>query len=68
MGETTLLIQKRIRHWRTTIAGIVCWLAPVALLIWPDQAAQITAIAFAVTGTGLIAAPDSKNTDKPPLT
>jgi len=63
MGETTTIIRRRLHHWRTTVAGLCIWLAGPAMLIWPQYAAKISAVAFALAGTGLIAAPDSQNTD-----
>jgi len=65
--STTLLIRRRLHHWRTTVAGIVTILAPVALILWPEHAVKITAAAFAFCGGGLTAAADSKNTDKSPV-
>lgn len=59
MGETTEIIRKRIRHTKTTLAGIATILGPVAVALWPAHAGTITAITSALTGMGLIAAADA---------
>jgi hypothetical protein len=62
--STTVIIRRRLRHWRTTLAGVVGMLGPIAALIWPEYALKILSISSAINGAGLVAAPDSKNTDK----
>ncbi len=66
MGETTQIIQRRIRHWKTTIAGIALILAPVAGAIWPEYASKITNAAFLLAGGGFIAAADAQRPPMPP--
>lgn len=61
MGETTTIIRKRIRHWKTTVAGVACFLAPVAAIIWPEYAAKINSVAMLLAGAGFIAAADAKH-------
>ena len=63
MGSTTILIRRRIRHWKTTAAGVATLLGPIALSLWPEHSTAITNAVFAITGAGLISAADS---DKPP--
>ena len=62
MGETTQIL-RRIRHWKTTLTGVALIASPLALSIWPDQAALIAKITVALTGAGFIAAADSKPTE-----
>jgi peptidoglycan/LPS O-acetylase OafA/YrhL len=64
-GHTTEIIRRRIRHWRTTLAGLACLLAPLAVAVWPQHADRIYAAAAALGGAGLIAAADAKK-EKPP--
>jgi hypothetical protein len=66
MGETTQIIQRRIRHWKTTIAGISLILAPVAGALWPEYAAKITQAALLLAGGGFIAAADAQRPPTPP--
>jgi len=66
MSETTIMIKRRIRHWKTTVAGVLAFLAPVACIIWPEYAGKIRDAALMIAGGGLIAAPDAKNTDPNP--
>ena len=68
MGETTLLIQRRMRHWKTTLTGLACLLAPVAAAVWPEYAPKITAGVSALAGLGFIAAADASKTAPPPPT
>ena len=60
MGETTELIQKRIRHTKTTMAnmaGIVC---PILALVFPQHTVAILTIDCALNSMGNIAAADAK--------
>lgn len=59
MGETTELIRKRIRHTKTTLAGIATILGPIAATLWPEHAGKIMLATSALTGAGLIAAADA---------
>ncbi len=64
MGETTVLIQKRIRHWKTTAAGIAGIVCPIiALFCPPDIALKILSASAALSGAGLIAAADAKSNE-----
>ncbi len=58
--STTVIIRRRIRHFKTTTCGIVTFLAPIAMAIWPKHAMIFAGIASAVTGAGLISAADAK--------
>jgi hypothetical protein len=65
MGETTVMIQRRIRHWKTSIAGIALLLAPVAAAIWPAHADKIHNAALALGGLGLVSAADAQKQSSP---
>ena len=56
---TTEIIRRRIRHWKTTVAGIATIASPVLVSIWPEHASTITAACAGLTGAGLIAAADA---------
>jgi hypothetical protein len=60
MGDTTEIIQKRIRHWKTTLVGVASLVAPIALSIWPQHSQQIIAAMMAINGVGFMAAADAK--------
>jgi hypothetical protein len=61
MGETTELIHKRIRHWKTTLAGVAGIVCPiVSLFVPPEYATKVLAAGCMLSGTGLIAAADAK--------
>jgi hypothetical protein len=61
MGETTEILHRRVRHWRTTAAGVASIVAPViALFCPPDLAIKVLAAASALAGSGLIAAADAR--------
>ena len=62
MSETTQIIRRRIRHWRTSLAGVAILAAPIALAIWPEQAPVIHRIVDALIGLGLISAADAART------
>jgi hypothetical protein len=65
MGETTEIIRRRVRHWKTTLAGVALMSAPVAVAIWPEHTALIQNIVAGLAGAGLMAAADaSPKTDK----
>ncbi len=65
-GNTTEIIQRRIRHWKTTAAGIACIVAPlVAIFCPPEIAVKVLAAASALAGTGLVVAADARK-DKTP--
>lgn len=66
MGETTVILQRRIRHWKTTVIGIVLWTAPAAALIWPEHKALITQVALALAGGGFMFAADAQRPPTPP--
>lgn len=60
MGETTEIL-RRVRHWKTTLAGIATMIAPVAALFAPPEyQVKILAAASLLSGLGHIAAADAK--------
>jgi hypothetical protein len=60
MGETTEIIRRRVRHWKTTITGIALAAAPVAMSVWPEQSGLIAKIVAGLAGAGFILAADAK--------
>jgi len=61
MGDTTELIHRRLRHWKTTLAGVASIVCPIiSLFVTPELAVKVLAITGALTGTGLIFAADGK--------
>jgi hypothetical protein len=69
MGEnnTTEFIQRRIRHWRTTLSGIAVILCPIIATVWPEYAVKALSVAALLSGMGHIAGADSKNVQPPKL-
>lgn len=65
MGETTEIIQKKIRHWKTSIVGVAGLLGPVALSIWPEYSQKIIAVMMAINGVGFMAAADAAKVSQP---
>lgn len=62
MGDTTELIHRRLRHWRTTAAGVAQILCPViALFLPPEWSIKVLSIAAVLGGVGSIAAADAHN-------
>lgn len=60
-GGTTEIIRRRIRHWKTTLAGIATIASPILVGIWPQHATTIVTACSALTGAGLIAAADASS-------
>jgi len=61
MGDTTDIIQKRIRHWKTTLAGVATIVCPIAAIFAPpDWQNKILYAAVVLSGTGHILAADAK--------
>jgi len=61
MDSTTQIIQRRIKHYKTTIAGIASIVCPiVSLFLPPDWANKILAAGVILSGAGLIGAADAK--------
>jgi hypothetical protein len=60
MGETTEIIHKRIRHTKTTLAGIAGIVCPILALCFPSHAVPILTVGCALNGMGNIAAADAK--------
>jgi hypothetical protein len=58
--STTQFIRRRIRHWKTTAAGIAIILCPIVTILWPEFADKVVAIQSLLTGGALIAAADAK--------
>lgn len=59
-SSTTEIIRRRVRHWKTTIAGIATILGPILIAFFPEHAQAISMSASSLTGIGLIAAADAK--------
>lgn len=63
MGETTQIL-RRVRHWKTTLAGIASIVCPVvALFCPPEYSVKILAASSMLAGSGLIAAADARKTE-----
>lgn len=63
MGETTQIL-RRVRHWKTTLAGVASIVAPIAALFAPPEyQVKILAAASILSGSGLIAAADARKTE-----
>ena len=60
MGDTTELIHRRIRHWKTTLSGVAGIVCPFLALCFPKAAVEILTVGCALNGMGNIAAADSK--------
>lgn len=60
MGETTELIHRRIRHWKTTLAGVASILCPVAAGFFPQHSTELLGVAVALNSVGLFNAADAK--------
>lgn len=64
MSETTMIIRRRLKHWKTSITGIALMLSPVAYAIWPNHGEIITKVVLSLTGAGFIAAADGAVSDR----
>lgn len=64
MGETTRIIKRRIRHIKTTVAGIATILGPILAAFFPEYAGKILIATSTLTGAGLLAAADGSHVDK----
>jgi hypothetical protein len=64
-NNTTEFIRRRIRNWRTTLAGVAMLLCPLIAIIWPEYAVQALLVATALGGAGHIAGADGKNIPPP---
>jgi hypothetical protein len=62
MGETTQFIRK-VRHWKTTLAGSALMFIPVAYSIWPEHSALISKISVGLTAAGMFVAADGSKTN-----
>lgn len=62
--STTEIIRRRIRHTKTTLAGLATILGPIAATVWPEHAGKIMLATSALTGAGLIAAADASQVKK----
>jgi hypothetical protein len=62
--NTTEFIRRRIRHWKTTLAGIGGMLCPIAAIIWPHYADKILSISCLLSGWGLTLAADASKVQK----
>jgi len=60
--STTLLIRKRIRHWKTSLAGAASMLCPVvAIFLPPEWASKVLSASALLSGAVLLAANDPSN-------
>lgn len=64
-SSTTLILRRRIRHWKTTAAGVATILAPVLAILFPEAAVKIMLVSSALTGAGLMAAADATTVQPP---
>jgi hypothetical protein len=64
-GNTTEFIRRRIRHWKTTIAGIGLMVCPILSILIPAHADKIGMIASLLGGWGLMVAADGSNVQQP---
>jgi hypothetical protein len=48
-----------MKSWKTTLTGVAAIAATIATAIWPDHAENITKLAAALVGLGLISARDN---------
>ena len=63
MNSTTQIIQRRIKHYKTSIAGIASIVCPfVSLFLPPEWATKVMAAGLAIGGAGLLGAADAKPT------
>lgn len=61
MDTTTQIIQRRIKHWKTSLAGISAIVCPlVALFVSPDLAIKLLGIGVALNAAGNMSAADAK--------
>jgi len=48
-----------MKSWKTSLAGIITILGPIAATLWPEYANKILSITTIVAGGGLVAARDN---------
>jgi hypothetical protein len=58
--STTAFLRRRVRHWKTTLAGIATIAGPILMALFPKWTLQISLVTATLTGSGLIAAADAK--------
>lgn len=63
-GNTTEFIRRRIKHWKTTAAGIGSMVCPFVGIIWPEYSQKILMISALLSGWGLCVAADGSNVVK----
>jgi len=67
-NSTSMLIRRRIQHWKTSLAGISAIVCPlVSLFLPPEWAMKVLAVAAVLSGAGLISAADAKPSTMVPL-
>ena len=65
-SHTTEFIRRRVRHWKTTIAGVGSIVCPILSIVFPSLAQKFALIASLFAGWGFITAADGSNVqDKP---
>ena len=58
-SSTTVLIRKRILHWKTSLAGVASMLCPVvAIFLPPEWGAKVLSASALLSGAALLAAND----------
>lgn len=58
--STTQFIRRRVRHWKTTLAGVAQIVCPIAIIFWPQEAQKIATLQGIVAGWGFICAADAQ--------
>lgn len=57
-SNTTRVIRRRIRHWKTTLTGIGLLFSPIISAIWPDAAPVVDKVTGVLIGAGFVSAAD----------
>ena len=60
-GNTTEFVRRRIRHWKTTVAGVGAMVCPILAILIPSHADKIGMISSLFAGWGLMSAADGSN-------
>jgi hypothetical protein len=59
MESTTQIYRRKVRHWKTTAAGLATIAGPILIIFLPDYSTQISLAVSTLTGAGLMAAADA---------
>lgn len=65
MGETTEIFRRKVRHWKTTAAGLAVIALGVVPIIWPETAIKCAQISAFLTGAGFLMAADGNKQSTP---